>query len=349
MLRWKVVRYLKSQSRTSDFKADFSFPSAAEMAQKSAAAPGDGESGNLLTGKDFDTLCLEYFKLKTAAFALERDVLSAEDKIKETAAEIDALAKKQAEPGGADSADTTSRLALLQAKLDVLKNRLAGRAELQTKEEAIAPIVHDLWAWQRSMNSDDTAADAASGGLAAARAEFMARMQQKLSASASYSEIYRVIGQELWVASRLLDSKNPEHRRAALRIVYSAGRVAARDAQNGWLAARICEAYLLPNWSIASDTDRRSQFSLENFLTDCAEFFKSDNETANTIRVYRIAIDHGKNALQADWGRARIAAACEQSGDLKQAVQYIRQIQNTNDYRALIRRLPKLEQMSKTR
>src|SRR5205085_7095269 len=168
--------------------------------------------------------------------------------------------------------------------------------------------------------------------------------EQKLSTAASYDAMYKIIGQELFVASGLLASGNPEHRRQGVLTSLSASRHASTYAVNGAVAARICEGYVLPNLDLANDTNRRSTFNEDNLLRQCANIFERNYEFNNVVRTYEIFLSGVKNADRADWARSQIGQAYEQAGDSKHALQAYRQIQNTNNYRNIfVRAVPRLE------
>ena len=69
--------------------------------------------------------------------------------------------------------------------------------------------------------------------FAKARAQLTADLQQKFEKAASYAEMYQLIGEELWVANRLLDSVNPEYVRAGMALALSASKHALKQAENG--------------------------------------------------------------------------------------------------------------------
>ena len=348
LVRWRVERYLKKQAHTSDFKVDFPFPSRADMAKASPKSKEKARSSkSSLTGKDFETLRNEYFSLKRAALVLERDLSRAEAELKGHSAQRDALSEQLAD---AQASAGATNVATLREQVEALRKKGSSRSELQAKEEALAPIVNDLWEFQRAWLAETEAAGTPSANpLAQARDQLTADIRQKLDQAASYSEMYRLIGQEIWVANRLLSSANPEHRRAGVTLALTASRHAINDAQNGWVAARICEGYVRPNLGLADDTNRRSSFNPDNLLNECADIFRRSGEYPNVALTYEVTLARATTPQQSDAARAQLAAAWEQAGDAKRAVQYLRQIQNTNEFRGVLRRLPRLEQQAKGR
>ena len=82
-------------------------------------------------------------------------------------------------------------------------------------------------------------------------------------------------------------------------------------------------------------TGRRRVIVLVAGLAIAAASYLLWNHLADAARPWR-ARARVQHYLQ-------IAMACEEAGDLKQAVRWWQQIQNTNDYRWMMRRLPELK------
>jgi hypothetical protein len=325
LVRWKLDRYLKREAHTGAFKVDFAFPPKSEMAKpKTAPAEAPLKVGSR-TGKTFEALREEYLSQKTAAVGLERIVVRSETQLKESMAQLDALSK----PGAADTnaANAEANVAALRKRIAALEKAPSRRPEFREKEQALAPIEDDLWEFQRSF-AEDAAASQTSGNaaLAKARAAFIDESERKIASAPSYDGMYKIIGQELFVAKGLLASGNPEHRRQGVLMALSASRHASAYAMNGAVAARICEGYVLPNLDLANDT------------------FERNYEYNNVVRTYQIFLDGVKNADRADWARSQIGQAYEQANQPKLALKAYRQIQNTNNYRNVFsRRIPQLE------
>lgn len=348
-VRWRLNGYLKKESHAGSFKVDFPFPSKAEMAK-----PKDGKANEVTKGsrtaKDFDTLRDEYISLKTTALQLERNIARAETEVKENSAKLDALNKQLSDAQAATDAPT--KIPALQANVTGLRSKIAAsqknvarRPELEGNQQALAPMVDDLWEFQRLFAVENAGGEGTNGAaLSKARAEFAAGIEQTMQAASSYESMYRAIGQELFVARGLLKSGQPAHRRMGVTIAFTAARHALNSAMNGSVAARICEGYILPNIDLAMDTNRRSTFSDRNFITQCADLFERNNEFNNVARTYEVYLAGAKNPQQADWARSQMAAAYEQGGNPKQAIVMIREIKDTNTYSRLIRRIPRLQQ-----
>lgn len=347
-VRWNIQRYLKKQARTSDFKVDFQFPSKAEMAQ-APPKPGKPAKG-AISAKDFETLRNEYYELKGAALVLDREIENSAIMLPKIKAQADALAKLIADGTAANPAEMADELSTLRDQMVVLQKRAAARPELDAKEAALAPIVSQLWDFQRAWQAEKQTPEVLSAGqYAASLSKLQTDTRQKLSEAGSYSEMYKLIGQEIWVASQLLDSANPVHRRTGVNLAMDAARQAMAEAQNGWVASRICEGYILPNLDLADDTNPRSPFHPDILLTACADIFRGNNEFDNVVRTYQIFLARGQSVARSDWARSKIATAYDAANDPKHALQYIRQIQVTNNYSKLLRNIPRLEQQLKNR
>ena len=335
LVRWKLDRYLRKEAHSGNFKVDFPFPSKAEMARPERPSGALALSKGARTGKEFDALRGEYFVLKAETLRLEQSIKRSEKTI---AGETRAPSATIPPSNETNATSTAPGLASVAAR------DKSARAELEAKEQSLAPIVDDLWEFQRQWASESAAPEGGTNNLARARAEFARSIEQKLDNAASYEAMYLAIGQELFVAKGLLKSENPAHRKMAMTIAFTAARHALNHAVNGNVAARICEGYLLPNLDFATDTNPRSPFHQENFLNQCADLFRRNNEFNNVVRIYEMYLARAKNPARADWARSQIATAYEDGGDPKMAIAAIRQIQDTNAYSRFIRRIPRLEQ-----
>lgn len=351
--RWRVQRYLKSQAHTGNFKVEsFAFPSKAEMARVPAKSAGSVISKGSRTGKDFDELREEYFTLKTSALVLERGLARSEVERKEAAAEFEAVTRelKAAQTAAATNVSILeSNAATLRTQVAELQKKSGSREELQSREASLAPIVSDLWDIQRGWLAEmEASGPANSAEFLKSRDQFTTELRQKFEKAGSYANMYQLIGQELWVANRLLAGANPEYIRAGLTLALSASQHALNEAQNGWVAARICDGYVLPHLEVADDTNRRSRFNRDNLLSECADIYRRNEEFAGVVRTYKMALTAAGTPQKADAARAQISMAYEQAGDLKQALHYLREIKETNDFRWVLRRAPRLEQQLKS-
>src|ERR1043166_4969776 len=68
LVRWKLDRYLKSESHAGSFKVDFPFPTKAEMAGPKTKAVEPPPKAGSRTGKSFEALREEYFSGARTSF-----------------------------------------------------------------------------------------------------------------------------------------------------------------------------------------------------------------------------------------------------------------------------------------
>jgi hypothetical protein len=350
VVRWKVTHYLKKQAGSGDFKIEFPFPSKAEMAKapaKKEAEPAASLRGSR-TGKGFDMLAAEYLKRKTEAVILDREVSESEVELEGKKPQLEELkrqlAEAQAGSGATNLAELRSKVNALGKQVAALEKKTAARSGLQAEQTALEPIVRDLWEIQRLWAAEaKTAQSASPEALTPAVRRMLSEVSKKMGEATSYAAIYHCIGQELWVARRLFQSANPVHRRAGLDIALQASRHALDPAVNAWLAARICEGYLWPNLDVADTANRQSPLSLDGLLNECARLFRENDELPNVARNYQILLAKAESPQRADWARVQIAMAHEQSGNLKAALHYLRQVKSTNDFRWAVSRIPQME------
>lgn len=352
IVRWQLARYLKSHAAPAVFTVDFPFPTKSEMGKGTTNA-SELVTGSR-TGKEFDVLAHEYIDLKKSILVLERDA----DDVTATLADFKARLERQeklladAQQAGAtnDLPSLQLQVKVLQARVQAYQKRQTNNTTLQEKQEALEPIVADLVDFQKTWESGGPVSqDSATRKLANARTRFIADIQSKLRAAPSYSSMYQLIGQELYVAKRLLESANPDHRRMGLSIAMQASYNAVDFAQNGWVAARICEGYVWPHLDLATDVNRRSTYNLENLINQCGQVFRQNNEPQNVIRNYEVFLAAAHSPLLADTARAQLGRLYAQNGEPKEALVYYKQIKNTNDanFRAIPREISRLEQQLK--
>jgi hypothetical protein len=349
MVRWQVQRYLKKQSQTGNFRVDFPFPTKAEMA--APVAKGAGKDDPTLkgqrTGKDFDTLARLYLDLKLSILALERVAPVDEANLKlfrdRLAQSTNELAEAQA-AGRTNTTGLESRSASLQKRVAGLEKAASAASQRQAQQVALEPITADLWDFQRTWEQELAAAEVSpSNLLAKARAQLSADLKPRMEEAKSYAAIYQAIGQKVWVGARLLDSGNPAHRRMGVGLAMEASRNALDTAENGWLAARICEGYVWPNLAVATDSNRRSPFNLENLLEQCADVFRANDEVETTARNYQMLLAHASTPQRADAARAQIAMTYFRNDFPEEALYWLRQIKATNDFQWALRWMPRLE------
>ena len=346
-LKWSISRYLKNQSGRSDFSIDFQFPSKAEMKTVPPGAKSKADADAELTKKDFETLKKEYTDLLTAAMALRREAAAVQKALGQRRADLTALEKQLAEAQAASAtnlADLQASAVPLRAQVAALeKNLAANEVAAAAKEKAVEPVLSELQAYQKTWAAQrETAELTGSNSLTLAQAGLVKDMRQNFQDAGSYEAMYRFVGQELWVANRLFDSANPEHRRVALAIARQAGRDALYQSENGWLAASIYKAYVCPNLDLAESRGDR-----DNLVNECADVLRRAGDQGGVLGIYRTILAQAPTPQRADWARVQIAQTYEQSGEFKEAIQWLKQVKSTNDFRWAIQRIPRLERQAK--
>ncbi|WCJ59734.1 hypothetical protein NXS98_01055 [Fontisphaera persica] len=351
--RWAVDRYLKQQTGRSSFTVEFPFPSKAEMAKvEPKEDKNTGPQKGKRTGKDFDTLRDEYLKLKSSMLRLENRVTEAEQELVMRSNLVENL-EKQVKDALTSAATNANRLAenlsnQVRRIAYVQENLPAWRQELKKipdMEKELAPITADLWDFQRAFAAMAAANPAmVNNDLQKAQMALATEHRKRLNEAKSYSAMYQVIGETLYVAKRLLASANLRHQRAGVSMVLQAMQYCWNDAQNNWLAARLAEGYLWPHLDVAED-DRRSPLSVDMIINTCVGAFRANNEPEKVMQSYELLMRI--NPQRADWAHLQIARIYEQEGNLAAALKSYRSIQNTNDNRWVSQAIQRLEQRVK--
>jgi hypothetical protein len=233
-----------------------------------------------------------------------------------------------------------------QILVDLTSKITTNQVVIAEKEIVVAPIREDLEEIQRHWAAQQPAAIAELPELARAQVELISEARQKMQAANTYNVIYNSIGQELWVAGKLLNTENPVIRQSGLQLARQAARDAMEYAQNPWLAARIVQGYGWPNLDLGTPTGN-GPLSLDNLLNEMGDVFQQADEIANVIHTYQLQLKLSPDSQRADMTRFRLAMIHEQNGDLNQALSTLRDIKNTNSVRWVTQRITALEQRVK--
>jgi len=358
-VKMQVKSFLKKNSGKNDFTVNFKFPSKAEMekAPVQKDIPDEKSYKGKLTKKDFQTLRDEYINLKSEALKIEGKISTNKLILQLSTARVEG---KQEDPDIVFALTGQTNVALLPNDPDQVKEQIKRlQDEIETnakllaeKEEQIKPILSDLIDYQLTFKDLYISLDAPeSGELAAAQSELIQTMRQKFEETTTYSKMYELIGQELWVADKLFESKNPEHLRVALRLARQSARDAIDYAQNYWLAARIYEGYVLPNIDIIAKAGnprgRRNNFTAEGLLNETVNVFQMNEEQENVIRCYKKLLAIAPDSPRADFTRVQLAAIYDEKGKKNKAAYYVKEIKSTNNVNFLLRRYPSLRQYLK--
>src|SRR5688500_6471943 len=116
--------------------------------------------------------------------------------------------------------------------------------------------------------------------ISAQENQYNNRGRTQASNAPTYQALYKLIGEQLTVVDRLLVETNQNRQRIGIFVAKEASRHAIDAAQNGWLAARICEFYLWPNLD-RSDYGSGSKDKPRDLLDQCRSVFSQTDEAAN--------------------------------------------------------------------
>ena len=232
---------------------------------------------------------------------------------------------------------TQSHLMASEANLKVRRETLAARqkelgekkAGLEARQKELAALQADLGSKQKQAQELQKTISAKDQELADQQGYFVRDIRKQVAAAGSYEVIYKAIGQELWVAEKLLESGDTNKQRAALNLAVDSSQHALAAAENAWLAARICEGYLWPNLPIA-DLPAKPGQNTDQLLQLCAGVFQKAEEYPQLIQNYRLMLNYVTNEPRADSLRYTLAYTLEVASNYDEALQWYRQVKTTN-------------------
>jgi hypothetical protein len=159
----------------------------------------------------------------------------------------------------------------------------------------------------------------------------------------SYPALYRLVGQQLATADRLLAEPDISRRRMGLKIAREACGHVNSDAVDVWLAARICEAYFWPNLDLADAQPGSRERTLE-LLETCRRVFFDTYETNNVLTNYNLLMAHAPDARAADTFRVQLADWLEEKGALKHAAEILNEIRDAQVLSSAEERITRVRQ-----
>jgi chromosome segregation ATPase len=279
----------------------------------------------------------------------------------------EALASTSAPP--VLSAAASNRLAALQASLTAaetnldaarrmvaeksaalagLQEKVATReAALAAKQQALAPLQATLQARQNELAALQKELNAKERQVSSQFSDFSRQTRRAAAEATSYKTLYELIGRHLALAEKLLAARQFESNRTALTLAREAVEIATDPTEDPWLAARICQAYLWPNLEMA-DPPGRPPENAEALLQTCQAAFVRAGETNHVIQNYRLALQHAATERRRDLARYYLAFTLEQTGELHEAAQLYRQVQDSNLVAQAARRLTVVERKLQT-
>lgn len=161
-----------------------------------------------------------------------------------------------------------------------------------------------------------------------AHLEVSRHFREKQQEASSYEEIYFLIGQQLWAAEQMLSLTNEVIQQGGVVLAGEAARFAQDDAQDGWLAARICEGYLWPSLDLVENA-AKPLITADHLLAACDAIFRANEETPSLIRNYEYMIR--KSPRRADLARYRLAVLYEQNEDYSKALRSLQEITSASE------------------
>ena len=144
----------------------------------------------------------------------------------------------------------------------------------------------------------------------------------------TYKEMYLYVGQQLFAAEQLLAKADEQQQIVGLVLACEASNYARTNAQNLWLGARVCEAYLWPHMGLIENTNR-SLLTPDALLNVCDLAFQEAGETNNVIRNYEIMIAKvSRSPAYKDLLRYRLAHIYQDLGDEEKALPLLKEIKS---------------------
>jgi len=233
-------------------------------------------------------------------------------------------------------AEYNRKAALLSEKQAALASKQKDIAEAQKKLDVLRSRIAEI----RKTLLDK------SDQLAAQQTDFTAIYKAKFEKATTYSQMYNLLGQMLYVAKKLLEEPDSQRKRMGMWACSQAANFALNYIENQWLAARICEAYLLPNLHLANDPAPKTPLNPANLLLQCGTIFQAAGERDNYFLAMEMSIKKATSPSTKDYACYYLGREYEQAGRYDDALRIFRSMNNTNNYSYVVRRLPALERIA---
>jgi hypothetical protein len=275
------------------------------------------DDGQTPLQKDIERLRGEIAKAKQDAGAARTRLNEAESREPKDANEIAARRKERATAEAAWTAkreEFSGKEAQLEVERATRKQKHASlESELQEAERAWEVARMEAARKQEELsNQEDT---------------YIRSVRQQVSGVRSYEALYRIVGQQLATADRLLADPDILRRRMGLKMAREACGHVNSGAVDVWLAARICEAYFWPNLDLADAQPGSRERALDLLETSRRVFFDT-YETNSVLTNYNLLMANAPNARAADTFRVQVADWLEEKGNLKHAAQILNEIRD---------------------
>ena len=212
-----------------------------------------------------------------------------------------------------------SNVNLLEQNAGALRNslltekRAATEQELQRAGESIAAMRKEIAQKENELSRQENT--------------YIRAVREQISGVRNYETLYRLIGEELTAADRLLAEPDISRRRMGLSFAKEACSHANSDPEDAWLAARICEAYFWPNLDLADSTPGSRERALD-LLETCRRVFFVTLETNNVLKNYHLLMSNAPNAKAADLFRVQLADWMEEKGKVQHASEVLNEVRD---------------------
>lgn len=244
--------------------------------------------------------------------------------------------------------DLPKHVATLRSNADVLQQRTkALQASLGAVETEQTParkeMERELQVAERASESARAEARRKQEELSRQEDTYIRAVRQQVSGVRSYEALYRIVGQQLATADRLLADADISRRRMGLKLAREACNHVNSGAVDVWLAARICEAYFWPNLDLADAQPGSRERALDLLETSRRVFFET-YETNSVLTNYNLLMANAPNARAADTFRVQLADWLEEKGNLKFAAQILNEIRDAEVLASAQERITRVRQ-----
>jgi hypothetical protein len=146
-----------------------------------------------------------------------------------------------------------------------------------------------------------------------------------LDSANDYHTMYRAIAEQLTLADQLLT--NQAQQATGLRIAIEASRGALNVTEDGWLATRICEAFLLPNLKLA-DTKGGVGPTRDQIIIQTVKAVQTSGDFEGQVAYYRKLLKREATVHEYDWARAQCANVLYKIGKQEDAATLLQEIKD---------------------
>jgi flagellar biosynthesis GTPase FlhF len=266
----------------------------------------------------------EIESLRNELANVKREAGEARTRLKETESRVPAdaseIAARQKEHAAKEAAWTAKRQ-------EFSGKDAQWEAQLGERKQKRAAIEKEIQETDRAWEVARVEATRKQEELSRQENAYIGAVRQQIAGIRSYEALYRLIGQQLATADRLLADPDISQRRVGLSFAREACGHANSDPEDIWLAARICEAYLWPNLDLADSKPGSRERALD-LLETCRRIFFVSNETNNVLKNYNLLMANAPDAKAADTFRVQLADWMEEKGNVKRAGEILSEIRD---------------------